>query len=259
MAPGDGFVAAGIARGQLLVALAQVAQLLQAFQRAQHGTARAMAMRRDGVDRRPRAAPVVVIRPSRQIHQHELLRQAQLLVLQLPRPLLRRPAHRASSPRPLASWSRSPMRSPSAAARHNAHTTSRHTTIATTATAATARPISGAPAATARRTRGMQQHRQQVCAGDPHAQRWDGSRGSRRTRCGSDGRIGHCDNSLSMEGESRDSCHLNRPESRPRLSISPAPSANTVRSAFVSHVFPGPVRPDRTGEAVVLRNQARRP
>ena len=75
-----------------------------------------------------------------------------------------------------------------------------------------------------------------------------GFHGSRRTRGGSDGRIGHCDNSLSMEGESRDSCHLNRSESRPRLSISPAPSANTVRSAFVSHVFPGPVRPDRTGE-----------
>ena len=86
-----------------------------------------------------------------------------------------------------------------------------------------------------------------------------GFHGSRRTRGGSDGRIGHCDNSLSMEGESRDSCHLNRSESRPRLSISPAPSANTVRSAFVFHVFPGPVRPDRTGEAVVLRNQARRP
>ena len=237
MAPGDGLVAAGIARGQLLVALAQVAQLLQAFQRAQHGTACAMAMRRDGVDRRPRAAPVVVIRPSRQIHQHELLRQAQPLVLQLPRPLLRRPAHRASSSRPLASWSRSPMRSPNAAARHNAHTASRHTTIATTATAATARPISGAPAATARRARGMQQHRQQVRAGDPHAQRRDGFHGSRRTRGGSDGRIGHCDNSLSMEGESRDSCHLNRSESRPRLSISPAPSANTVRSAFVFHVF----------------------
>ena len=86
-----------------------------------------------------------------------------------------------------------------------------------------------------------------------------GFHGSRRTRGGSDGRIGHCDNSLSMEGESRDSCHLNRSESRPRLSISPAPSANTVRSAFVFHVFPGPVRPDRTGEAVVLRNQARHP
>ena len=97
----------------------------------------------------------------------------------------------------------------------------------------------------------MQQHRQQVRAGDPHTQRRDGFHGSRRTRCGSDDRIGHCDNSLSMEGESRDSCHLNRPESRPRLSISPAPSANTVRSAFVFHVFPGPVRPDRTGEAVV--------
>ena len=97
----------------------------------------------------------------------------------------------------------------------------------------------------------MQQHRQQVRAGDPHTQRRDGFHGSRRTRGGSDGRIGHCDNSLSMEGESRDSCHLNRSESRPRLSISPAPSANTVRSACVFHVFPGPVRPDRTGEAVV--------
>ena len=97
----------------------------------------------------------------------------------------------------------------------------------------------------------MKQHRQQVCASNPHTQRRDWFHGSRRTRCGSDGRIGHCDNSLSMEGESRDSCHLNRPESRPRLSISPAPSANTVRSAFVFHVFPGPVRPDRTGEAVV--------
>lgn len=97
----------------------------------------------------------------------------------------------------------------------------------------------------------MQQHRQQVRAGDPHAQRRDWFHGSRRTRCGSDGRTGHCDNSLSMEGESRDSCHLNRSESRPRLPISPAPSANTVRSAFVFHVFPGPVRPDRTGEAVV--------
>ena len=97
----------------------------------------------------------------------------------------------------------------------------------------------------------MKQHRQQVCASNPHTQRRDWFHGSRRTRYGSDGRIGHCDNSLSMEGESRDSCHLNRPESRPRLSISPAPSANTVRSAFVFHVFPGPVRPDRTGEAVV--------
>ena len=111
--------------------------------------------------------------------------------------------------------------------------------------------ISGAPVATARRARGMKQHRQQVRAGDPHTQRRDGFHGSRRTRGGSDGRIGHCDNSLSMEGESRDSCHLNRSESRPRLSISPAPSANTVRSAFVFHVFPGPVRPDRTGEVVV--------
>lgn len=50
------------------------------------------------------------------------------------------------------------MRSPNAAARHNAHTASRHTTIATTA----------------RRARGMQQHRQQVRAGDPHTQRRDG-------------------------------------------------------------------------------------
>ena len=216
-------------------------------------------MRRDGVDRRPRAAPIVVIRPARQIHQHELLRQAQPLVLQLPRPLLRRPAHRASSPRLLASWRRPPMRSPSAAARHNAHITSRHAMIEMATTAATVRPISGAPAATARRARGMQQHRQQVRAGDPHAQRRDGFHGSRRTRGGSDGRIGHCDNSLSMEGESRDSCHLNRSESRPRLSISLAPSVNTVRSAFVFHVFPGPVRPDRTGEAVVLHIRAHRP
>ena len=151
------------------------------------------------------------------------------------------------------------MRSPSAAARHNAHTTSRHTTIATTATAATARTISDAPAATARRARGMQQHRQQVRASNPHTQRRDGFYGSRRTRGGSDDRIGHGDNSLAMEGESRDSCQLKRPEARPRLSISPAQSAKSVRGAFVIHVCPGPVRPDRRGEAVVLRNQARRP
>ena len=166
--PGMGSWLRGLRAASSWSPLAQVAQLLQAFQRAQHGTARAMAMRRDGVDRRPRAAPVVVIRPSRQIHQHELLRQAQPLVLQLPRPLLRRPAHRASSPRLLASWRRPPMRSPNVAARHSAHTTSRHATIEMATTAATVRPISGAPAATARRACGMQQHRQQVRAGDPH-------------------------------------------------------------------------------------------